>query len=340
MRPSPTASHQMGLIASSDSAVRSALTSAALEPVPVVEAASTLLRHGGSIPILLNLPAEEHRRRRRAIAPAFTRGALQPWSQSVETLSGELMRHVPRGAPISLKATYSLPLALGTACQFVGVSPELEGEVERRVETFFGQGSTPPQSASLAGLRLVRLVVDAFRKAEPEPRREGLRSSSTALCRLEPDIREDAIAAAVSVLMAGTEMTSRAILACVAQQVPLGVGDAEASPTELSDEHIDMAILQSQLLPAVLRQSVAPERDSEVVTVKLQPDDLATGGYPFGLGVHHCLGAHWVRLVSRVATQAFLRSAGAFELVDVFYEREAVGIGGISDISCIVRGGL
>jgi cytochrome P450 len=268
-----------------------------------------------SFPVLVGLGPELHDQHKRAIGPAFLPVRMEEWDPVLSISAHELLEG--RQGPMFLGADYARPLATRVACLLVGIDPALSPQVRRIVAPLFGNPTLSESAQRLVGLRLYRLLMKNEIFADP--------GSPVPILAQEVATQGDRLAAAFSMLTAGTELVARAILAVLSAE--MGVNGRS---TRLSSVEVNRAISESEIIPMVLRRHSLTDRE---IGVSLRPT-LGEGSLtlPFGFGRHHCLGASWCRVVCRIATETIERH-GSIEITDIDRMPAGQTLGGIRELA-------
>lgn len=274
-------------------------------------------------PVLLTMEPQEHDRYKAELVPAFGPRAVAAWAPRIESVAEQLLK-TSRAAGWRLGDDFARPLAARVALSFVGLDVTREDEIRKLVDPIF-------QSGTLRAAQLARIGVRLFRIFKADTMEGELLADGELiplLFRQSNSLGLDLRSSAVTVLIAGTEPTARAVLASIA-----AVGKREGETKSLPEICTD-AIRSAGIFPVVQRESSAIDDRSTVLGLSLNP--VETSGeeraYPFGFGRHFCLGANWVRQVCVSAVTAWMRQPSVPKLDEVFQEDTVSFIGGITEI--------
>jgi hypothetical protein len=292
-----------------------------------------------STPMLLALDGDEHAQRRKVVAPLFGPRAIARWGEHARAVGGAHLRACGSG-DVPFGESIVRPSAVAVALAWLGLDdtpparcpPGRAADLVRLAAAVFDADASP-RRRQLAAARLERAV------------RQTLASSSShdpaTLVGLQPPLHEDdATAAAMSMLTVGVELGARAMLAIVVHGAPrewnrLREYDDRALDAVLGASGIisttERIVSNSEELPEALHDCRAGD------TLALQLAGATATGVPltFGLGMHHCLGAAWTRMLCRALLDVLAGLDLRVDVVDVV--AGGSGFGGPSEVIANVR---
>jgi cytochrome P450 len=288
------------------------LTNPALLPDATVaeEIAGDHLR---DVSLFLALSDADHHARRRSVSKELTGAALRKRERDVGVLASEVSDALPSGQVVDLGDQFARPVAAEAALRFLGIDadPEIVATLAREAI-----GLSTSRRRRVAAAKLFAMARKTLASANPATA-ESVQADG-AIQRLQHlGIEErDILGLVLPMLMVGVELTSRSILACVLHCIEEGsVSAIEADPD------IDGIICAEGIVQTIDR--VARDRvcidEVQIETNQRVRIHLSSPGsntpLPFGLGAHYCLGAAWVRFVSRCATQSLMLSWPATKVI-------------------------
>jgi beta-dihydromenaquinone-9 omega-hydroxylase len=83
-------------------------------------------RSRGRIPVLLNLDPPRHTELRRKVQPAFARGALSGWQETVDRLARELVSELLANPGSEMVQRLAVPMPVQMIAHILGIPPEDE----------------------------------------------------------------------------------------------------------------------------------------------------------------------------------------------------------------------
>jgi cytochrome P450 len=262
-------------------------------------------RKQSDVPVLLALSGVAHDVHRHRVDRPFLPASVAEWSNVIAKVADSLPEISGAGV-IQAGSDFARPLAVTTACKFVGVSAHSAKEVSRIVDPLFSAQPLSEARQALCGFRLYRMVKKELEVSAAD------RDHEHCLLNALGKTPEDAVAVSLSMLTAGTEVTARAILACIVHFGRTGLRDA----SQITNGSIDQAITDSKILTHVNR---IHSRSSQKQRVSLCPVQAngAPRDIPFGFGHHFCLGASWVREVCRCAIASLVSRFGEIRIESI-----------------------
>lgn len=315
-----------GYLFTSHEEVAKLLSSESLRPV--LQDIEELTAGLNSSAMLIEQTGLEHRAARAAISSPFKRGALGSYRAESEASASRLVQALKGQQSVELLASYARPLAAESACHFLGLPTSLAPDIALWALTFMNRDNTRTRRM-LCGLRLYSVVclqLDyLLARAEEGTTDKGPVPAMESLL-LRGVARETVAGAAMPVLTTGVELTARVIAAGIA-------GNADLCLTA-SDSDVDDVVADAMIIPRVERVVVHPTkirdttlREGNTVTLELRSGAIEDGGptLPFGWGPHYCLGAAWVREVTRIGVSVWVRDAPAFDGSNVIWAESVPG---------------
>lgn len=294
---------------------------------------------------MLNSDPPEHTRLRRLASSAFTARQVSGMRQKMESVANRLVEQVVATGGGDLIADFAAPFAITVISDLVGLDPAWRKELFHWMD----RCATPdPGERSQVGLALEKIhsslcELIALKRATPA---NDLISYLIA-ARDERGQLNDAeiIATAFLILLTGYEAPvhligngvlsllrhpdqmakvrhDHTLVTALVEETLRFEGPVETAPTLYATEEIGIGDVTIGAGQAILVSLAAANRDHrkfpnpEVFDVERD----ATGHLTFGLGIHHCLGAHYSRQFGKVAFGALFR--GADEIRRDFHESD------------------
>jgi beta-dihydromenaquinone-9 omega-hydroxylase len=298
------------------------------------------------LPILLNMDAPRHAELRRKVQPAFARGALAGWQQTVDRIASELVGELLENPGSDVVATLAVPMPMRMIAHIIGVPPQDEDFFRHWSNEAVGVANV---ESTPRGLSRIPAAVNGVRQLHSyflARIDDGtLMGSDALLGRLAANANDGEITAdelfffALLLLLAGNETTTN-LLGAMFLTLSENPGQFDASrrdPDELLGSAVEEQLRYSSpiqcfyrtaladypvgaaVIPAGARVALlwgAANRDPRQFD---EPDAFVAARNPshvaFGSGVHLCLGAGLARMESRAVLRELVERVARIDVV-------------------------
>ncbi|WP_107661134.1 cytochrome P450 family protein [Nocardia suismassiliense] len=296
------------------------------------------------VPSMFTAYGDDHRRLRKAVAQAFTRGRTAALEPRIKEIVEELLANLeatPPGQVVDLREEFAYPLPIRVISELLGAPERLSQPLRKCVDSVFDTGVSK-ETAMATQEQMIALLQElvAYRRANPD------QDMTTALVQAADDpgtnfSEAELIGTLYLTVNAGHETTvsllDQAIYLLLTHQQHL----AAASEGRLDWDQVIEEVLrfESPAAHVPLRYAVkditlggasiaagdpilvcyaGASRDPAVhgeTTDRFDPTRASVRDHmAFGHGAHHCVGAPLARLEARVALPAIFARFPAMEL--------------------------
>jgi cytochrome P450 len=282
----------------------------------------------------ISMDEPDHARYRKMVLSEFTVRGTESLRPLVETIVDDLLDGMERGPrPVDLVEAFALPLPSMVICQMMGVPYTDHDFFQSRSRDAMLDNTAGPQAALRASDELEEYLSRLMAAKEAEPTDDLLGRLAQRYVLTGRLSREEAVAMALLLLVAGHETTANMIslgmltlLQYPEQAAEVRDGDpavvkgaveellrlltvAHSGRRRVALEDIEIGGVTIRAGEGIIGAGESANRDA---TVFESPDKLdmhrsANHHLAFGFGVHQCLGQPLARLELQVAYPAMLR---------------------------------
>jgi beta-dihydromenaquinone-9 omega-hydroxylase len=298
------------------------------------------------LPILLNMDQPRHAELRRKVQPAFSRGALAGWQQTVDRMAADLVGELLDNPGSDVVSRLAVPMPMRMIAHVIGVPPEDEEffrHWSNEAVRIANVESTPRGLSKIpAAMYGVRQLHSYFQARIDDGRLMG---SDALLGRLVANADDGEITAdelfffALLLLLAGNETTTNLLSAMflTLAETPDQFEAIRSDPDALLGSAVEEQLRFSSpiqcfyrtartdypvgdaIIPAGARVALlwgAGNRDPRQFD---DPDSFVAARNPshvaFGSGVHLCLGAGLARMEAKAVLRELVERVGRIDIV-------------------------